>query len=132
MRPKKGVELPQEILPLLAFPEDLLCVGDTFQQVTEDCAQVLIFLDKLCKLPLDRGDDWHSTPVFLRLLEKVTSILGLVHVMFQAGVVTPFHNLMKSGVVRGQRAEIEGRCHQHVGFVVVVILGNCVRNSERW
>ena len=34
----KGVELPQEILPLLAYP-GLLCIVSTFQKVIEDCEE---------------------------------------------------------------------------------------------
>lgn len=56
----KGVELPQGILPLPGFAEDLLCVGSKFQQVVKDCAQVLIFCNNLHRIPMDIGDDCQS------------------------------------------------------------------------
>ena len=52
-----SAELPQEILPLLASPEDLLSVGGKFRHAVKNCAQVFVLLHKLSIPPVDCADD---------------------------------------------------------------------------
>lgn len=61
---------------------------------------------------MDSGDTCHGQ--FPLLAGKGHYyLLCLVHIKFQAGVITPFYELMKScGAVDGLKAKIGEVCHQ--------------------
>lgn len=92
---------PQEVLPLLAFPKFLLCVGEpVFQKVMKDCAWIT---------PSPQQSLWAL------LLEKVTTISSLKFTSRHYHTTGQTHEELGCSAVRNWKVKM---CHQKVSAIL--------------